>query len=124
MELAPFFKSVIDQDTASVVLCDLTHTIIYMSPAAVADYHKYGGAALLGRSLMNCHAPQSRETIQKVVDWFAADSSHNIVYTYHNDKRNYDVYMVALRDGSGKLIGYYEKHESRAAETMKPYDLF
>lgn len=124
MELAPFFKSVIDQDTASVVLCDLTHTIIYMNPAAVADYHKYGGAALLGRSLMNCHAPQSRETIQKVVDWFAADGSHNIVYTYHNDKHNYDVYMVALRDGSGKLIGYYEKHESRAAETMKPYDLF
>ena len=31
--------------------------------------------------------------------------------------------MVALRD-EGKLIGYYEKHEYRNAETMKPYDLW
>ena len=31
--------------------------------------------------------------------------------------------MVALRD-EGKLIGYYEKHEYRNAETMKYYDLF
>jgi len=31
--------------------------------------------------------------------------------------------MVALRD-EGKLIGYYEKHEYRNLETMKPYDLW
>ena len=34
------------------------------------------------------------------------------------------VYMVALRDDAGKLIGYYEKHDSRKAETMEQYDLF
>lgn len=33
------------------------------------------------------------------------------------------VYMVALRDDAGKLIGYYEKHEYRNRETMKIYDL-
>ena len=54
---------------------------------------------------------------------FAADESHNIVYTFHNEKQNKDVYMVALRDES-KLIGYYEKHEYRNSETMKPYDLW
>ena len=54
---------------------------------------------------------------------FAADESHNIVYTFHNEKQNKDVYMVALRD-KGKLIGYYEKHEYRNSETMKPYDLW
>ena len=59
--LNAYFKSVIDQDTASVVLCDLNHTIVY---------------------------------------------------------------MVALRDEDGTLIGYYEKHDSRKAETMKQYDLF
>ena len=30
----------------------------------------------------------------------------------------------ALRDEDGTLIGYYEKHDSRKAETMKQYDLF
>ena len=29
--------------------------------------------------------------------------------------------MVALRDEDGTLIGYYEKHDSRKAETMERY---
>ena len=109
-----FFKSIVDQNRASVVICNLKHEIIYM---------KRGGDKLIGKSLLECHNQESREKIQQVVDWFAADESHNIVYTFHNDKQNKDVYMVALRD-SGKLIGYYEKHEYRNAETMKPYDLW
>ena len=54
-----FFKSVIDQDRAAVVICNLDHVIVY---------------------------------------------------------------MVALRDDSGTLIGYYEKHEYRDRETMERYD--
>ena len=82
-----------------------------------------GGDKLIGRSLLDCHNPESRDKIQQVVDWFAIDERHNIVYTFHNEKQNKDVYMVALRD-DGKLIGYYEKHEYRNAETMKQYDLW
>ena len=118
-----FFKSIVDQNRASVVICNLKLEIIYMNPAAVHSYEKRGGDMLIGKSLLECHNQESREKIQQVVDWFAADESHNIVYTFHNDKQNKDVYMVALRD-SGKLIGYYEKHEYRNAETMKPYDLW
>ena len=118
-----FYKSIVDQDKTSVVICNLKHEIIYMNPAAVLNYSKYGGDKLIGRSLLDCHNPESREKIQQVVDWFVADESHNIVYTFHNEKQNKDVYMVALRD-EGKLIGYYEKHEYRDAETMKQYDLW
>ena len=118
-----FYKSIVDQDRASVVICNLKHEIIYMNPAAVTSYAKRGGDKLIGRSLLDCHSPESRNKIQQVVDWFAADESHNIVYTFHNEKQNKDVYMVALRDES-KLIGYYEKHEYRNSETMKPYNLW
>ena len=117
-----FYKSMIDQDRASVVICNLKHEIIYMNPTAVASYAKYGGNELIGRSLLECHNPESREKIKQVMDWFAADESHNIVYTFHNEKQNKDVYMVALRE-EGKLIGYYEKHEYRDIETMKLYDM-
>ena len=65
----------------------------------------------------------SVKQIKKVVEWFTAADSHNIVYTSHNEKQNKDVYMVALRE-NGQLIGYYEKHEYRNAETMNTYDLF
>ena len=73
-DLNAYFKSIIDQDREAVVICDLDHTILYMNPAAVVDYGKYGGAALLGKSLLNCHNPHSVEAIRKVVDWFAADA--------------------------------------------------
>ena len=102
-DLNAYFKSVIDQDTASVVLCDLNHTIVYMNPAAIRNYAKHGGAALIGRSLLHCHNASSNSRIQEVVDWFAASPEHNIIYTYHNEKQNKDVYMVALRDEDGQM---------------------
>lgn len=123
MENAAFYKSVLEQDRAAVVLCDLEHRIIYMNPAAIQNYAKHGGEKLIGRSLLDCHNAESGKRIQQVIDWFAADVSHNLVYTFHNEKQNKDVYMVALRDGD-KLIGYYEKHEFRNPETMEKYDLW
>ena len=61
--------------------------------------------------------------LDKINEAQIVDESHNIVYTFHNEKQNKDVYMVALRD-DGKLIGYYEKHEYRNTETMKQYELW
>ena len=122
-ELNAYFKSIIDQERVSVVICSLQHEIIYMNPAAIKNYAKRGGEALIGKSLLACHNPESNKRIQQVVDWFAADVSHNIVYTSYNAKQNKDVYMVALRDREQKLIGYYEKHEYRDRETMKFYDM-
>lgn len=116
--LSALFQSVIDQDGAPVVICDLASVIVYMNPAAIARYH----ADLTGRSLRDCHNAASNERIDRVLAWFAADSAHNTVYTYRNDKENKDVYMVALRDAQGTLIGYYEKHAYRDRETAKLYD--
>jgi DUF438 domain-containing protein len=117
-----FFKSVIDQDRAPVVICDLNHVIVYMNPVAEKNYEKWGGAGLVGKSLMDCHNEKSREAIEKVVEWFKESVENNIVYTFYNEKQNKDVYMVALRDDTGELIGYYEKHEYRNREMMERYD--
>jgi len=123
MDMSAYFKSIIDQDRASVVICDLRHTIIYMNPAAERSYAKRGGAALCGQSLFNCHNADSRAKIERVIAWFEQSRENNIVYTYHNPKQNKDVYMVALRGESGELIGYYEKHEYRTPETAERYNL-
>jgi len=122
MDLLPFFKSVLEQDRSAVVLCDLEHTIIYMNPAAGERYAKWGGMALVGKSLLDCHPPQANGMIEKVVAWFRESGEHNLIYTFRSDQENKDVYMVALRDDGGKLIGYYEKHEYRDRETMERYD--
>ena len=123
MQLEMLFKSVLEADREAVVLCDLDHTIVYMNPAAKERYSKWGGAALVGKSLLDCHNPKSRETILRVVEWFRASPEHQIVYTFYNPKENKDVYMAALRDDEGALIGYYEKQEHRNRETMQFYDM-
>ncbi len=121
-DISQFFKSITDQNPCPVVICNVEHEIIYMNPAAVVRYAKRGGAALVGQSILVCHNPHSGELIKNVVAWFQESAEHNILYTYHNDRENKDVYMVALRDEDEALIGYYEKHEYRDAEKSAPYD--
>lgn len=122
MDLAVYFQSVLAQDKAAVVICNLQHEIIYMNPAAVQRYARSGGAALVGQSLLACHNPASQARIEQVVEWFAASPAHNQIYTFRNEAENKDVYMVALRKPDGVLIGYYEKHEYRNPETARLYD--
>lgn len=118
--MEPFFKSILEQDNCAVVICNTEHQIIYMNPVACEKYGKYGGAALLGKSLLNCHNARSREMIQKILDWFYADKANNRVHTFYNEKEKKDGYMIALRDEEGELIGYYEKHEYRNQD-MEPF---
>lgn len=119
--LEKMMKSIIDQDRAAIVICDLYHTIVYMNPSAIIRYEKRGGAKLIGKSVLDCHNEHSVEMICKVLDWFKKDESNNIMFTYYNSKENKDVYMVALRDENNNLIGYYEKHEYRNKEENTIY---
>ena len=122
MELSQFFKSVLDADTAPVVICNLQHDIVYMNPCSIEKYAYRGGAELIGKSIFECHNEKANEMIKRVVAWFEESTEHNIIHTFKNTKENKDVYMVALRDDDKNLIGYYEKHEYRNAETAERYD--
>ena len=117
MKLYKLFKSILDKDTAPVVVCDTDDIIVYMNPSAIERYHK----DLTGADIKDCHPPKANEMIGKVLAWFKESKDNNIVYTYRNDEENKDVYMVALRDDDGTLIGYYEKHEYRNRETAGLY---
>lgn len=123
MDLSPLFKSVIDQDTMPVVICDTAHIMVYMNPAAVEHYSEQGGRNLIGLHLFDCHSAKTGEVIRNVVDWFAKSKDNNIVHTFYNNRLNKDVYMVALRDDDGNLIGYYEKHESRNRDETPFYQI-
>ena len=115
--LNKLFKSILEQDTAPIVVCDLDDIIVYMNPTAIKQYRK----DLTGRNIKDCHPADANEKIDKVVEWFKKSKENNIIYTYHNEKENKDVYMVALRDDDGTLIGYYEKHEYRNKESADLY---
>lgn len=116
------FKAVIEADPMPVVLCDTDHTILYMNRAALERYADRGGAALVGRSLLDCHTPQSSELIRAAITWFAQSVDNNIVFEAHSQNQNKDIYTVALRDEEGGLMGYYEKHICRTPEEGRPYE--
>lgn len=119
MDVSTFLKSVIDSDVAPIVICDLEHTVRYMNPASIRRYK----VDITGKSIKACHNTESCAKIDRVVSWFAENRNNNVVFTYHDKEDNKDVYMVALRDDEGALIGYYEKHEYRNKETQAPYTL-
>lgn len=120
-DLFQMFKSIIDQDNAPVVVCNTVDEIVYMNPSAVEHYSYASGGGLVGRPIFDCHPPWANEAIAKVVRWFSESPGNNIVHTYRDEGHTKDVYMVALRDGEGRLIGYYEKHESRVPDEGATY---
>lgn len=115
-----YFRSIIESDPAPVVICDLNHMILYMNPAADAENKESGGYSLVGKSILDCHNKRSNEMIVKAVEWFLADQKNNVIHTVSSAKR--DIYIYALRDEEGALIGYYEKHEYRVQDTRALYD--
>lgn len=123
MDLSVFLKSLAESDIAPIVICNTEHTIVYMNSTAISRYEKWGGESLVGKSIFCCHTDDSNKKIVNVVKWFAENPHNNRIYTYHNPAENKDVYMIALRNEAGELIGYYEKHEYRNAETANLYNI-
>ncbi|MBE6808894.1 MAG: fatty acid/phospholipid synthesis protein PlsX, partial [Ruminococcaceae bacterium] len=80
MDLALYFKSVLEQDTAPVVICNLEHTVVYMNSAARLRYR----IDIIGKSIKACHNEESNKKIDRVVDWFKKSKANNRVYTSRN----------------------------------------
>ncbi len=116
-----FLEAVVEADDQPVVICNTEHKIVYMNPTAIKRYEKRGGAQLIGRSIFDCHNAHSKEIILSVFKQFQENPALNKVYTYtkQKDGDDRDVYIVALRNKNGELIGYYEKHESRVHEVQR-----
>ena len=72
-----YFKSIINQDKNPVVICNLEHEIIYMNPAAIVNYEKWGGRKLLGKNLLLCHNEKSQSRIEEVIKWFKDRKDNN-----------------------------------------------
>jgi len=87
------------------LFADTTHTIRYMNRAAVAHYSE--GRALLGRSLFDCHNAPSRAMMREVFAALEAGETERRI----TDKPDQRIYMRAVRDPAGRLLGYYERYE-------------
>lgn len=107
MDELTLLRAILDSLDTPILVADTGHIIRYMNRAAVAHYP--GGESLLGRSLLDCHNPHSQEIILKVLEDLRAGVEERLIS--ENEQRR--VYMRAVRDPEGRLLGYYERYERK-----------
>jgi len=62
---------------------------------------------VIGKSIFDCHNPNSCQMIRGMFVRFQ-NGENDILFA---DNEKHRVYMRAVRDTKGKLIGYYERYE-------------
>lgn len=123
MELTDFFKSYIDTEEQPVVICDLDYRIVYINHAAAEKYEKFGGFDLVGKPLRSFTTIEGESKINMVVEWFKESQENNNVFVLRDTSQNVDTYIISIRDGNGKLIGFANRKISRTPDDSKPYDI-
>ena len=106
MDQRTLFACLLDSMPDPVVFVDTGHVIRYMNRAAVA--HHQEGTALIGRSVLDCHNERSRQTIVAITAEMLADGLQERLIT---DTRERRIFMRAVRDDRGALLGYFERYE-------------
>jgi DUF438 domain-containing protein len=109
MEQPELLALILDSWNESVVFVDTDHIIRYMNAPARMHYVKWGD--VLGKSIFDCHNPDSCQIIR---DCFARlqNGEEEILFA---DNQKHRVYMRGVLDKQGNLIGYYERYEPPAA---------
>jgi hypothetical protein len=92
------------------LFADTQHAIRYMNKAAVAHYKE--GAALLGQSLFDCHNEASRRQMVEILAAMEAGEEERLI----TDNEKHRIFMRAVRDPAGRLLGYYERYEPPTAQ--------
>lgn len=97
---AATLTAMLDSFGDPVVFADADHIIRYMNPAGVAKY----GEGLVGTNVMACHNEQSQAQMLEI--WEAMKQGEQQRLIAQDETRR--VYMRAVRDQGGRLLGYYE----------------
>lgn len=108
MTNAELMTAIVESLKDPVLVADTGHTVRYMNPAAIAHYDE--GEALLGSSLLDCHTVEQGRVIVEIM----ADMQTGLEERLITDNEKHRIFMRAVRDGSGQLLGYYERYEPPA----------
>ena len=101
------YKELLDTLVIPIVFADLNHVIVYMNSAAGEKYKKRGGMALVGTSIFDCHKESSNIIIREVFGKMQAGLEEQNML----DRDELKIFMCAVRDEKGELMGYYERYE-------------
>jgi len=102
---AAVLAAILDSLQDPLLFADTEHRIWYMNQAAIEYYRE--GENLIGRSLLDCHNERSQLLITDILKAMRAGEEERLI----SESDVHRVYMRAVRDGRGRLLGYYERYE-------------
>ena len=105
---ATLMTALLDSLKDPFLFADTDHVIRYMNSAAVEHYDD--GQALLGRSLMDCHNEVSQRQMIEILAAMQQGETERLI----TDNEKHRIFMRAVRDADGRLLGYYERYEPPA----------
>ncbi len=94
-----FLNSLIDP----YVFVDTDHKIRFMNSVAEERHSE----KLLGTSIFDCHNDQSNQTIREIFAEMQGGLEEKLI----TDDEKHRIYMRAVRNEQGELLGYYERYE-------------
>lgn len=91
-----------------LLFCDTDHIIRFMNSAARTHYGPR--ETLLGSSVLDCHNKESRQLMREILTTMEQGEEERLI----TDNSKHRIYMRAVRDLEGRLLGYYERFEPPA----------
>ena len=86
----------------AVTVSDRDHRIVYMNDKSAKTFAKWGGEALLGKSLVDCHKPESIAAMRRILE-----SGEPNVYTIEKEGQRKLIYQAPWRK-DGAIAGLVE----------------
>ena len=120
MDMTEFFKGIVDTEEDPIVICDLDYKIIYVNPSAIEYYKKAG--EMTGKHLHTFLDEEMMSKVTMTLEWFKEDVFHDCILAVRDKRNNTDIYMCAMRDENGELIGFCSRHRSRINDEAAPYE--
>ena len=85
------------------VFVDTDHVVRYLNKVALEQH----GEKLEGTSIFDCHNEKSNNMIREIFSKMADGLEEELI----TDNEKHRIYMRAVRNEKGELIGYYERYE-------------
>ena len=98
--------AILDSLKDPLLFVDTGHITRYMNKAAITHYPS--GEDLIGQSLLECHNEASQETMVEILALMITEGLEERQISEEDGKR---IFMRAVRDRSGSVLGYYERFE-------------
>jgi nitrogen-specific signal transduction histidine kinase len=96
---------ILDSLKNPLLFANTGHTVLYMNNAATVHYKE--GRSLMGTSLLDCHNETSQRLMKEILIAMQNGEDERLI----TDNEEHRIYMRAVRNSDGELLGYYERYE-------------